>query len=127
MAYKKQNILYFNTRDELLKVNLDRVVYIEAEANYVRINLVNGLSALVRMTLGQMETVLATRTAADKFARIGKRFIVNLSFVFWINVLKRELVLSDQKSFDKTLSVSKEALRQLKDLMKKTYTLIKND
>lgn len=124
---KKPNILIFNTRDELLKIDLEKVVCFEAESNYVRITLKNGLDCLIRMSLGKMETILSTRTTPDKFVRIGKRFIVNISFIFSINVLKQELVLSDQHSFVRTLSVSKEALKQLKELMKQSYTHIQYD
>lgn len=124
---KKPNILIFNTRDELLKIDLEKVVCFEAESNYVRITLKNGLDCLIRMSLGKMETILSTRTTPDKFVRIGKRFIVNISFIFSINVLKQELVLSDQHSFVRTLSVSKEALKQLKELMKQSYTQIQYD
>ena len=124
---KKAEILIFNTRDELLKVDLERVVCFEAEANYVRITLQNGLDCLIRTSLGKMESILSARTTPDKFARIGKRFIVNLSFLFSINILKQELVLSDQHSFIRTLSVSKEALKQLKELMKQSYTHIQYD
>lgn len=124
---KKPNILIFNTRDELLKIDLEKVVCFEAESNYVRITLKNGLDCLIRMSLGKMETILSTRTKPDKFVRIGKRFIVNISFIFSINVLKQELVLSDQHSFVRTLSVSKEALKQLKELMKQSYTHIQYD
>ena len=124
---KKPNILIFNTRDEILKIDLEKVVCFEAESNYVRITLKNGLDCLIRMSLGKMETILSTRTTPDKFVRIGKRFIVNISFIFSINVLKQELVLSDQHSFVRTLSVSKEALKQLKELMKQSYTHIQYD
>lgn len=124
---KKPNILYFNTRDELVKINLEMVVCFEAEANYLRVSLVNGLVCMIRMSLGKMESILSTRTAPDKFVRIGKRFIVNLAYIFSINVLKQELVLSDQRFFVKTLSVSKDALKQLKELMKRSYTQIQND
>lgn len=124
---KKPNILIFNTRDELLKIDLEKVVCFEAESNYVRITLKNGLDCLIRMSLGKMETILSTRTTPDKFVRIGKRFIVNISFIFSINILKQELVLSDQHSFVRTLSVSKEALKQLKELMKQSYTHIQYD
>lgn len=124
---KKPNILIFNTRDELLKIDLEKVVCFEAESNYVRITLKNELDCLIRMSLGKMETILSTRTTPDKFVRIGKRFIVNISFIFSINVLKQELVLSDQHSFVRTLSVSKEALKQLKELMKQSYTHIQYD
>lgn len=120
---KKANTLYFNTRDELLKINLDKVVCFEAEANYTRIVLVNGMTSMVRMNLGKMEEFLSSRTKLDYFARIGKRFIVNMSYVCCVNVLKQELVLSDQCSFQRTLSISKEALKQLKDLIRQSISI----
>lgn len=123
---KKPNILYFNTRDELFKINLEKVVCFEAESNYIRVFLINGLECMIRMSLGKMESILSSRTAPDRFVRIGKRFIVNLSFIFSINVLKQQLILSDLQSFVKTLCVSKDALKKLKELMKQSYTLIHN-
>ena len=51
------------------------------------------------------------------FIRIGKRYIVNSACVFQINISKQKLILT---SFDTpqlyTLSVSKEALKSLKDV-----------
>lgn len=111
--------IYFNSRDELLKVDLNRVVYFEAETNYTKIVLSNGLSNLVLMNLGKMEELLSVRTKEDSrsFARIGKRYIVNMSYIYRINVLKQELTLSDQRFFSQTLSISKDALKKLKELM----------
>lgn len=109
----------FNSRDELLKVDLKRVVFFEAETNYTKIVLSNGLSNLVLLNLGKMEDLLSARTKEDssKFARIGKRYIVNMSYIYRINVLKQELTLSDQRFFSQTLSISKDALKKLKELM----------
>ena len=113
------NHIVFNSRDEFLKVNLDRVVYFEAEGNYTKIVIANGLSGMVLTSLGRIEELLATRFREDcgRFARIGKRYVINLSYIFRINVLKQELTLSDQKSFSFTVPVSRDALKKLKDLM----------
>lgn len=113
------NYLVFSSRDELLKVNLDKVVYFEADGNYTRIYIVNGLSGMVLANLGKIEELLATRFKDERgrFARIGKRFVVNLSYIFRINVLKQELTLSDQKTFSQTVSISRDALKKLKELM----------
>ena len=72
------SFVYFNSRDELLKVDLKRVVFFEAETNYTKIVLSNGLSNLVLLNLGKMEDLLSVRTKEDSgmFARIGKRYIV---------------------------------------------------
>lgn len=115
----KKRIIYFNSRDELLRVDLTSVVYFEADANYTRFVSVNGMTSMVYMNLGKMEELLSLRfkDAPGSFARIGKRFIINLRYVYGINTLKQELTLSDQVSFSMTLSISKIALKGLKDLM----------
>lgn len=115
----KKRIIYFNSRDELLRVDLSSVVYFEADANYTRFVSVNGTTSMVYMNLGKMEELLSLRfkDAPGSFARIGKRFIINLRYVYGINTLKQELTLSDQVSFSMTLSISKIALKGLKDLM----------
>lgn len=115
----KRRIIYFNSRDELLRVDLSSVVYFEADANYTRFVSVNGMASMVYMNLGKMEELLSLRfkDAPGSFARIGKRYIINLRYVYGINTLKQELTLSDQVSFSMTLSISKIALKGLKDLM----------
>lgn len=121
MEPKKKNI-YFNSRDELLRVDLSSVVYFEADGNYTRFVSVNGLTSMVCMNLGKMEELLSIRfkDAPGSFARIGKRFIVNLKYIYSINTLKQELTLSDQNSFTMTLSISKVALKALKELISPT-------
>ena len=113
------NYIVFNSRDELLKVNLERVVYFEADGNYTKIVIANGLSGMVLASLGRIEELLATRFKNERgrFARVGKKFVINLSFIFRINVLKQELTLSDQKTFSFTVPVSRDALKKLKELM----------
>lgn len=111
--------IYFNSRDELLRVDLASVVYFEADGNYTRFVSVNGLTEMVCINLGKMEEFLALRSQGSnlKFVRIGKKYILNLNFVYRVNTLKQELVLSDQRTFQYTLSISKIALKALKDLM----------
>jgi len=50
------------------------------------------------------------------FMRVGKRFIVNIRYVVQINTLKHKLVLSDGISFTYTLDISKEALKNMKNI-----------
>lgn len=115
----KTKTIFFNSRDELLRIDLSSVIYFEADGNYTRLVSVNGLSSMVCMNLGKMEELLSLRfkDAPGSFARIGKRYIVNLRYVYGINTLKQELLLSDQTTFSTTLSISKVALRGLKELM----------
>lgn len=81
--------------------------------------MVNKLRASVCMNLGEMEKALATQIGdeAKHFMRIGKRFIINMHYVYSINVLKQQLILSDYDHFAFQVSISKEALKKMKDLM----------
>ena len=65
--------IYFNSRDELLRVDLSSIVYFEADGNYTRMVSVNGLSSMVCMNLGKMEELIAIRfkDTPGVFARIG--------------------------------------------------------
>lgn len=111
---------YFNSRDELLRINKSCIVYIEAAGNYTIIKQANGEKGTIGLAMAKLEKMLTSSSSEDKsvkFARIGKSHIINLSYVFRINPLKQELVLSDQKTFSYTLDISKDALRKLKDLL----------
>jgi DNA-binding LytR/AlgR family response regulator len=111
--------LYFNTRDELNRIDVAKIVYFEADGNYTDVVMVNKLRAAICMNLGEMEKTLAQQLAPEDntFMRIGKRFIVNMRYIYQINVLKQQLILSDYDHFAFQISISKEALRKVKDLM----------
>ena len=111
--------IYLNSRDELLRIHVPSIVYFEAEGNYTRIVLANGYEGLVCINLGKMEKMLTAKLQekAQRFARIGKRHIINMNYILQITPLKQTLILSDQKSFQYTLDVSKDALKNLKELI----------
>jgi DNA-binding LytR/AlgR family response regulator len=55
---------------------------------------------------------------ASQFIRIGKSLIINRDYIYRINLAKQQLVMSDMalnQAF--MLSASKEALKQLKQLL----------
>ena len=109
--------IYFNSRDELLRIEVPCIVYFEADGNYTKIVLANGFECLVCMNLCKMEKFLSDRLGekAKKFARIGKRHIINLKYLLQVSPLQQCLVLSDQRTFKFELNLSKDALKKLKD------------
>lgn len=111
--------IFFNSRDELLRIDVSKIVYFEADGNYTDIVMVNKLRAAVCMNLGEMEKAIAAQIGdeAKTFMRIGKRFIINIRYVYSINVLKQQLVLSDYDHFAFQVNISKDALKKMKDLM----------
>lgn len=111
--------LYINTRDELIRLDCSKIVYMEGDGNYTNIVLVNKQKTSVCMNLSEMQRLISEslRERASIFARIGKRFIVNMTFIYKVQPLHQSLVVTDGVNFAFQLGISKEALRKLKDLM----------
>ena len=111
--------LYINTRDELLRIECSKIVYMEGDGNYTNIVLINKQKSSVCMNLSDMQRLISEslRERASIFARVGKRFIINLNFVYQINVLRQVLTVTDGVHFAFQRGISKEALRQLKASM----------
>lgn len=111
--------IFFNSRDELQRIDVSKIVYFEADGNYTDIVMVNKLRASICMNLGEMEKAIAAQIGDDAkiFMRIGKRFIINMRYVYSINVLKQQLILSDYDHFAFQVSISKDALKKMKELM----------
>ena len=114
-----ETTLFFNTRDEMVKVRLERVAYFEADANYCHVVFINGAKATLLTSLVNIEKLLSEqfKETASVFIRIGKKVIVNSHFIFQINVQRQKLVLTDFVSPNVLeLSISKDALKNLKNL-----------
>lgn len=113
-----EKILIFNSRDELLRVNVSKIVYFEADGNYTHIITANKLRGAVLMNLNAMVNMLAVELPAENnpFVRIGRSYIINMSYIYQINLLQQRLVLSDQINFAYQLNISKEALKKVKEL-----------
>lgn len=110
--------LYLNSRDEFFRVDISKIVYFESDGNYTNIILNNKMKATVCMNLAQMQGILSEslKSAAAIFARVGKRHIVNLTFVYQIAILRQKLTLSDGENFEYQINVSKDALKKLRDM-----------
>ncbi len=112
-----ETTLFFNTRDEMIKVRLERVAYFEADSNYCHVFFINGAKATLLTSLVNIETLLTERFKGDNpmFIRIGKRYIVNKQYIFQINIPRQKLTLTDYLTPGvMDISISKDALKNLK-------------
>ncbi len=111
--------LHLNSRDEFLRINISRIVYFEADGNYTNIILTNNLKGVVCINLAGMQKILIEnlKESASIFARVGKKYIINYSYIYKINVVRQKLTLSDGANFVYELNISKEALKHLKDIL----------
>lgn len=114
-----QPLLVFNSRDELFRIPVSKLVYFEADGNYTHIVSKNKLRSTVWCSLTQMEKHLEKQMGirASLFMRIGRRYIVNRRYIYGISISRQQLTLSDGETFTHVLPVSKESLRALKNLL----------
>lgn len=114
-----EKIIMFNSRDELLRMEVGKIVCFEANGNYTHVLSKNKLKATLGASLSKTEAALTEQLSSDArhFMRVGKRYIVNLRYVYSVNLAKQLLVLSDQESFAYQLPISKDALRKMKELL----------
>lgn len=114
----KTKYLYLNSRDEFFRVDISKIVYFESDGNYTNIILNNKMKGIVCMNLALMQAILSNslKDASGIFARVGKRHIINLTFVYQISILRQKLTLSDGENFEYQIRVSKDALKKLRDM-----------
>lgn len=113
--------LIISTSIDLVRIAPERIVYISSDGNYSTIMQTDNEVRMVSFQLGQIEKMISSQlgSAGNIFIRIGKSLIINRSYIYYINIAKQKLTLSDVSSFSHTVTASKEALKQLKELIEK--------
>ena len=116
-----QSKLIISTTTELVRISPTKIVYISSDGNYSALMQVDGELRMLSHQLGQIEKMIATQLGNDSnnFIRIGKGLIINRAYIYYINVAKQKLILSDAATFNYSVPASREALKQLKDLVEK--------
>ena len=115
----KQKLIYFNSRDYLIRVDISKIVYFEGDGNYTYIVTANKLKSCLSMNLAHTENALAAQLSeqAKRFMRIGKRYIVNIEYIYQVDLAKLKLTLTNYQDFTCQLPISKEALKVVKELI----------
>ncbi len=113
--------LIISTSNDLVRIAPDRIVYVSSDGNYSTLVQADGEMRMLSFQLGQIEKMIASQLGSEgnSFIRIGKSLIINRSYIYYINVPKQKLVLSDVTTFSHTVTASREALKQLKELLEK--------
>lgn len=119
-----QKGLIFNNRDELFRIDVNKIVYIKAEGNYARVFTTDGNTKgiLIGSNLASVSKDLAFFSKETKqfFIRIGRKYIVNLNYIFYISLRRKCLILTDFEKFQFKLDdVALDKLKELKDRLLK--------
>ena len=114
---KKQLII--STSIDLVRIAPNKIVYIASDGNYSTLVQADNEVRMLSYQLGQIEKMISSQLGSEGnvFIRIGKSLIINRSYIYYINITKQKLTLSDVASFSHTVTASKEALKQLKELL----------
>lgn len=117
-----EKIIYFNSRNRLIRMDVRNIAFFESDGNYTYIVAVNKQKTCITVNLSHVEEALATQLQeqAKHFMRIGKRFVVNMNYIYQIDIQKQVLILSDFDHFVFQLPISKDALKIVKELVIQT-------
>lgn len=116
---KNRQLIYFNSRDRLIRIDLQKTMYFESYGNYSYVMTTDNQKAYLNISLSQVEEVIKKKfsKSGNMFLRIGKRFVVNCSYIYQIDMTKQCLMLSDMGQACVRLSISKNALALVKKLL----------
>lgn len=111
-----EKIIVISKGTELLRIPVSRLVYISADGNYSEVVTQDNRKRIVSYQLGQIEDMIGDQLGDEgsNFIRLGRGLIINLDFVYWVDVTKQELILSDCAGCYHELSASREVLIKLK-------------
>ena len=109
--------------NEVIRVSPDRIVYILSDGNYSTMTLIDKEEHLYSFNLASFEKIIEQQlgTDAQTFIRLGKSLIINGRYIYYVNVSKQQIILSDSSFPNKfTLSASREALKALKTVLEES-------
>lgn len=113
--------LMIKTRDELLRIKIGQILYFEADRNYTKLLLSNGIQFTFAINIGKIEELLEKQVSGsnDMLVRVGKSHIINKTHILQINLPKQKLLLLTQEGKPRELIISKDPLKQLKESLEK--------
>ena len=109
-------IIVISKGTELLRLPASRLVYIAAEGNYSEVVTQDNRKRIVSFQLGQIEDMIGDQLGDEgaNFIRLGRGLIISLDYVYWVDIAKQSLILSDCSGCYHELTASREVLIKLK-------------
>ena len=114
--------LKISTSTELVRIQTEDIVFVQADGNYSDVYLFNGKPHKMTFKLHYFDEVFQ-KLRNNVFVRVGKSLIVNKNYIYIINLTAQELMLSGSSlKGEFKLKASKDALKELKILMEQETT-----
>ena len=111
--------LIIKTRDELIRIKINDILYIEADRNYTKLMLTEGIQFTFAINLGKIEEMFERQIHDSKsmLIRIGKSYIINKNYILQINLPRQKLLLLPPSGKPRELIIPKEPLKGLKEAL----------
>ena len=111
--------LIIKTRDEFLRLKINDILYLEADRNYTKLLLTEGIQFTFAINLGKIEDMLESQVKDSKLIliRVGKSYIINKNYILQINLPKQKLLMLTPGGKPRELVIPKEPLKMLKDML----------
>ena len=86
----------FNSRDELISIDLEKVACIKANGNYSTLYYISQREVMLSFGISKVyELILNAHLTESQFVRIGRSLIINQAYLERIDVLKQQIILAD--------------------------------
>jgi len=114
-----ERYLIIKTRDEFLRLRINDILYLEADRNYTKLLLTEGIQFTFAINLGKIEEMLERQAQDSKsiLLRVGKSYIINKNYILQINLPKQKLLMLTPGGKPRELVIPKEPLKALKDML----------
>ena len=116
--------LCLNSRDELLIIDLTKIAFLQSNGNYTNMQYIKGETHLLTIGITKVEEYIRQVWPADQpspFIRLGRRLLINQTYLTEINMLKQRRTLPDRETNCYTLAVPKPLLKQYKELIYENF------
>lgn len=97
---------------EIVIINLNEILFIEAQDDYVSYHLLNGRKYLKQNTMKYLENVLPE----DQFVRVHRSYFANLNYIVRLEPVTKDTFLLRLKS-GQEIPVSRSGYKHLKDIL----------
>jgi DNA-binding LytR/AlgR family response regulator len=112
------NKLYLCSYDELYVINLDELLYLEADDHYTNVCCTNGDSYMVPYGLSKIEQKITEKLGAGShIIRLGRKYVINTHRLVRCSTIKEQLHLHNDLGEKVVLHISKPVLRSLIELL----------
>ena len=106
--------LLFRIYGEMYLVDLPHVLYFKADDHYTHVYTDSGTHMVMPFGLSKVETAIAQRLPENNFLlRLGRSHIVNIQYIYHVNMLKQSVLLADSHGQMHTLHFSRQVLQSL--------------